>query len=859
MRSKFIVALLICFQVLINAQEKFPFNDPKLSIEERVNDLVSQLTLEEKISQMVYNSPAIKRLGIPEYNWWNEALHGVARNGIATVFPQAIGLAATWDIDLMNRVATVISDEARAKYNQAIKKNKRGIYQGITLWSPNINIFRDPRWGRGMETYGEDPFLTGEMGVQFVKGLQGNDQKYLKTIATAKHFAVHSGPEPERHTFNALISDYDLRETYLPHFKKCVVDGQVYSVMCAYNRFRGDACCGSDPLLKQILRDEWCFKGLVVSDCWAVSDIFNFHKIVKTGEEAAAITVKAGTDLECGNSYPALINSVKHGFIKEEEITTAVKRIFTARFKLGMFDPPELVPFSKITSLDTEENREVALEAAKKSIVLLKNEKNLLPLNKKIKTVAVLGPNANDVEVLLGNYNGFPSQPVTPLQGIKEKLGDAKVIYERGCELAENLPSFEVIGEEFFYTSPECKEKGLIGEYFNNRDLTGKPAFTRVDSKIDFSWWDDAPDPNFDTDNFGVRWSGVLIPPKSGAYALGGYGFNGFRIYLEDSLLVKFDGEFDPAKTYQTVNLVAGKIYKIKMEFYKKMRYSFVQLIWSVPDEDMEKRAIAAAQKADAVILFMGLSPRLEGEEMKVEVKGFKGGDRMTLDLPETQSRFIKKIYALGKPTILVLLNGSALAINWEKKNIPSILETWYPGQAAGTAIADILFGDFNPAGRLPVTFYNSVDQLPPFNDYNMTNRTYRYLKEEPLYPFGYGLSYSKFVYKNLRLSKKKIDECGTVLLSVDVTNKSKIKGEEVIQLYIKAEKDIKLNKALKGFKRVLFNPGETKTVEFIITPDLLTRWIDGKGYSVEKDIYKLSVNPGSKTEKQNEIKLTVY
>ena len=351
----------------------------------------------------------------------------------------------------------------------------------------------------------------------------------------------------------------------------------------------------------------------------------------------------------------------------------------------------------------------------------------------------------------------------------------------------------------------------------------------------------------------------MLIPPKSGAYALGGYGFNGFRIYLEDSLLVKFDGEFDPAKTYQTVNLVAGKIYKIKMEFYKKMRYSFVQLIWSVPDEDMEKRAIAAAQKADAVILFMGLSPRLEGEEMKVEVKGFKGGDRMTLDLPETQSRFIKKIYALGKPTILVLLNGSALAINWEKKNIPAILETWYPGQAAGTAIADILFGDFNPAGRLPVTFYNSVDQLPPFNDYNMTNRTYRYFKEEPLYPFGYGLSYSKFVYKNLRLSKKKIDECGTVLLSVDVTNKSKIKGEEVIQLYIKAEKDIKLNKALKGFKRVLFNPGETKTVEFIITPDLLTRWIDGKGYSVEKDIYKLSVNPGSKTEKQNEIKLTVY
>jgi beta-glucosidase len=858
MKQKILFVFFICISSIAFAQDTAIYKNPNLPVEQRVNDLVSKMTLEEKVSQMVYNSVAIKRLGIPEYNWWNEALHGVARNGIATVFPQAIGLAATWDTALMYRVSTVISDESRAKYNEALSRNKHGIYQGITLWSPNINIFRDPRWGRGMETYGEDPYLTGEMGVQFVKGLQGNDPKYLKTIATTKHFAVHSGPESERHTFNALISDYDLRETYLPHFEKCIVEGKVYSIMCAYNRFRGDACCGSDPLLKEILRDEWGFKGLIVSDCWAVPDMYNTHKIVKTPEEAASKAVKSGTDLECGNAYPSLVNAVKEGLIKEDDIDISVKRVFTARFKLGMFDPPEMVPYSKLNEVDTKTDKATALDAAEKSIVLLKNKNNLLPLKKNIKTIAVLGPNANDVEVLLGNYNGFPSSPVTPLQGIKEKLKNTNVIYERGCDLAENLPSFEIIDDSYLYTSADKKEHGLLGEYYDNKDLNSEPSFKRIDKNIDFGWWDGAPDPKFDPDNYGVRWSGVLVPGKSGQYALGGYGFNGFKIYLEDTLLVQFDGEFDPVKTYKLVNLTAGKAYKIKIEFYKNLRYAFMQFIWNAPDNNMEQRAIDAVKKADEVVMVMGLSPRLEGEEMKVDVKGFKGGDRLTLDLPETQTNFIKKIYALGKPVVLVLLNGSAVSVNWENENIPAIVEAWYPGQAAGTAIANVLFGDYNPAGRLPVTFYKSVSQLPAFNNYSMTGRTYRYFKGKPLYPFGFGLSYTTFSYKNLKLAKKILHKNDSTIVSVEVSNKGKIKGEEVVQLYVKAKHDTQTVKTLKGFERISLEPGETKIVKFKITPDKLSRWIDEKGFLVEPDNYNIMIGSSSAMQDLQKIDLAV-
>jgi len=858
MTLRTLLLLALALPVTLPGAERAPYMDPRLPVEARVNDLVGRMTLEEKVSQMVYNSPAIERLGIPEYNWWNESLHGVARNGIATVFPQAIGMAATWDTQLMHRIATVISDEARAKYNIAVARNKRGIYQGITLWSPNINIFRDPRWGRGMETYGEDPYLTGEMGVQFVKGLQGNDPTYLKTIATPKHLAVHSGPEPDRHTFNAVVDDYDLRETYLPHFKKCIIDGKAHSIMCAYTRFRGQACCGSDLLEQKILREEWGFTGLMVSDCWAVPDMYNYHKIVASQQEAAAVAVKSGTDLECGNSYPTLVQGVKDAMILEAQLDVSLRRVFTARFMLGMFDPAENVPFSQLRAFDTKENKRTALEAARKSIVLLKNDGNLLPLKKSLKNVAVLGPNANDVEVLLGNYNGFPSQPVTPLAGIRAKLKNANVVYERGCELAEGMPSFEVVGESFLYTSADRKHRGLTGEYFADREFKGKPAFTRIDRNIDAAWWDGAPDPSFDPDNFGVRWSGVLVPKKTGTYVLGGYGFNGFRIYVEDTLFVKFDGEFDPNKTYANLQLTAGAAYRIRVEFYKKLRYSFMQLIWNTPDENLEQRAIAAAKKADVVVMVMGLSPRLEGEEMKVEVKGFHGGDRMTLDLPETQSSLIKKVRALGKPVVLVLVNGSAVSVNWEKANIPAIVEAWYPGQAGGTAIADVLFGDVNPSGRLPVTFYTGVEQLPDFRDYNMTNRTYRYFRGEPLYPFGYGLSYTSFAYANLRPAKQSFGAQDSTVVTVDVTNTGRADGEEVVQLYVKAHGDAKPVKTLKGFRRVALKQGETKTVAFTIAPETLSRWIDGMGFTVEPDTYTVFVGGSSAAKDLHTTELVV-
>lgn len=857
-----IMFLFLVLAFIMPAQQKPKYLDTRLSFEERADDLVSRMTLEEKVSQMVYTAPAIPRLGIAEYNWWNECLHGVARNGLATVFPQAIGLAATWDRDLIYYVGTVISDEARAKYNDALKNNKHGIYQGLTFWSPNINIFRDPRWGRGMETYGEDPFLTGQIGTQFVKGLQGNDPKYLKVVSTAKHFAVHSGPEPDRHVFNAFVSEYDLRETYLPAFKTLVQEAGVYSVMCAYNRFRDYACCGSNELIERILRKEWKFKGYMVSDCWAVSDIYQFHKIVPTKEEASALSVKAGTDLECGNAFPSLVTAVKKNLITEKEIDVAVKRLFVARMKLGQFDPPEQVPYSKIglSKLDSKENKQTALDAARKSIVLLKNDNNTLPLKKNLKNIAVIGPNANDVEILYGNYNGYASNPVTPLQGLKKKLPNTKIVYEKGCELAEGIPAFDLIPESAIYKSADKKEHGFTAEYFDNKEFKGEPVLKRTDKQINFNWWSKSPLKNNTSGAFSVRWSGYIIPEKSGKYAIGGYGLDGFKIFFSDSLLVKFHGDHEASKAYRSVILDAGKAYKVKIEYDCSQRSSFMQFIWSVPESGIEERALTAAKKADVVIMFMGLSPRLEGEEMDVKVKGFSGGDRTSLDLPETQENLMRKIYALGKPTVLVLLNGSAVSINWANENIPAIVEAWYPGQAAGNAIADVLFGDYNPGGRLPVTFYKSVDQIPAFTDYGMKGRTYRYFTGDVLYPFGYGLSYSNFEYKNVRLQKEKISDNEQVYLYADITNKGKIKGDEIVQLYIKG-KGLQANdavKSLKGFEKVTLKPNETKTVKFQVTPQMLTVYNEKLGYTVEKRTYELMVGPSSAEKGAKTVKLVV-
>jgi len=656
MKAFFLLAAVALAQPPADA----PFLNPDLSPEKRAADLVSRLTLEEKVLQMQNAAPAIPRLGIPKYEWWNEALHGVARAGRATVFPQAIGLAATWDTDLMKRIADVISTEARAKYNEAIRNDQHGRYQGLTFWSPNINIFRDPRWGRGQETYGEDPYLTGRMAVAFIQGMQGTDPHYYKVIATAKHYAVHSGPEPSRHSFDVAPSARDLNETYLPAFRAAMVEAKAYSIMCAYNRVDGVPACANTDLLVKRLRGEWGFHGYVVSDCGAIADIYRGHKYKATAAEASAVAVKAGTDLTCGNEYRSLVDAVKNGLITEAEIDQSLERLFVARFKLGMFDPPERVPWSKIpfSEVDSPEHRQLALEAARKSIVLLKNETGVLPLKASVKKIAVIGPSADDAEALLGNYNGLSSKHVAPLEGIRRQ-------FEKSAEVRS---------------------------------------------------------------------------------ALGAAYTEGTEAQLAE--------------------------------------------------------AVQLAKDSDVTVAFVGLNPKLEGEEMRVKIPGFAGGDRTDLNLPAPQERLLDAAFATGKPVIVVLTSGSAVAINSARERAAAVLTEWYNGEEAGTAIAETLAGLNNPSGRLPVTFYKSVDQLPPFEDYSMNGRTYRYFEGEPLWPFGYGLSYSKFEYTAPRVRGKSV--------AVRVKNASSREGDAVVQLYLRSPEP-----QLVGFQRVHLKAGESREVQF--------------------------------------------
>ncbi|MEX1275726.1 MAG: glycoside hydrolase family 3 C-terminal domain-containing protein [Bacteroidota bacterium] len=815
-----------------------------------MDDLVGRMTLDEKAKQTLYNAPAIERLGVPGYNWWNEALHGVARAGRATVFPQAIGLAAMWDSGLMFRVATAISDEARAKHHDAARKGRRGIYEGLTFWSPNINIFRDPRWGRGMETFGEDPYLTGRLAVEFVKGMQGDHPYYFKTIATPKHFAVHSGPEPERHVFDAVVGERDLRETYLPAFRMAVVDGKAYSVMCAYNRFRGAPCCGSDHLLEKILRGEWGFDGYVVSDCWAIQDFYQYHEVVGSAPEAAAMALRAGTDLNCGVTYDSLGTAIQQGLVSEELLDRSVKRLFRARFRLGMFDPTKRVPFADtpIEVNDSEQHRQLALEAAHKSIVLLKNDGGLLPLSKNIRSIAVIGPNADEVEVLLGNYNGTPSEPVTLLEGIRKKVdASTTVFFSRGCEIAEKIPFFDVVPPSALAVETEgVRISGLKGEYFRNTVFSGAPALVRVDPSIDFTWWEGPPGPSVEADSFSVRWTGWLIPSISGAYDLGVTVLGEFRLFLDDSLVTEVSALHGTRTQTKRMDFEAGVPRRIRVEYWDRRADGIVKLVWSPPHPSLEEEALAAARKADVVVLVLGLSPRLEGEEMPISIPGFAGGDRTDIRMPEVQEKLMKRIAGLGKPVALILLNGSALGIEWAAEHIPAIVEAWYPGQAAGTALADVLFGDYNPAGRLPVTFYRSVDQLPPFNDYAMAGRTYRYFSGEPLFPFGYGLSYTTFEYSNLQ-TPRVVQAGGGIEVTVDVRNSGLKVGEEVVQLYVT---DIEASvpvpvRSLQGFKRVRLSPGEGTRVTFSLEPRQLSL-IDPAGRRMlEPGIFEISVGGG--------------
>lgn len=682
----------------------FPFNNPDLPLNERVQDLISRLTLEEKVSQTLHTAPAIPHLGIPSYNWWNECLHGVARAGTATVFPQAIGLAASWNEALMWEVAHATSTEARAKHHAALRRGNHAQYFGLTFWSPNINIFRDPRWGRGHETYGEDPFLTGRLGVSFVRGLQGSDETYLKTAACAKHYAVHSGPETDRHTFDAQVSRKDLYETYLPAFQALVEEAQVESIMGAYNRTNGEVCCGSQLLLDDILRGEWKFQGHVVSDCGAVCDFHLHHKVTRNAVESAALALNRGCDLNCGETFASLGEAVRHGLLEEAVLDRALTRLFTTRFKLGMFDPPERVPYAAFPEqvVNSPQHRRLALHAAHESIVLLKND-GLLPLDReKINSILVVGPNAATTDVLLANYNGLNPQLTTILEGLCGKV-------HPGCGV--NL--------------------------IDGCGLTGSS--------------------------------------KDGFNAVGWY-----------------------------------------------------------------------AHEADVIVAVMGLSPRVEGEEGDAAASD-GGGDRLKITLPGVQEELLQHLTTFGKPVILVLMNGSAVAINWAQQHLPAIVEAWYPGQEGGTAVADVLFGDYNPGGRLPVTFYKSLEDVPDFRDYNMTGRTYRYFEGEPLYPFGHGLSYTKFAYSDAAVTPAQPGVNDDVRLQVTVTNTGKRAGDEVVQVYLTnltapAPQPVR---ALKAFQRIRLSRGQKNVVELELPAAAWAR-IDDNGKAVlEPGEWRVTVGGG--------------
>ena len=830
--NKKIAALLVVFSVAIpitlfaqQSPSEPAYKDPQLPIEQRVNDLISRMTVEEKASQLVHTAGAIPRLGIPEYNWWNEGLHGVARAGIATVFPQAIGMAATFDEPLVHQIAGVIGTEFRAKYYATLHKDgSSDWFRGLTVWSPNINIFRDPRWGRGQETYGEDPFLTSRLGVAFVSGLQGSDPKYLKTVATPKHFAVHSGPESTRHTVDVQASRHDMEDTYLPAFRATVMEGKAESVMCAYNSLNSQPACANTTLLDEHLRSDWGFQGYVVTDCGAMRDVFEGHHFAKSLEEAAATIFKSGTDNVCG--YPpdhvgeeedAILKALQQGLLPEADADRALRRLFTARFKLGMFDPPSRVPYTQIAPAenDTEAHRQLALRAARESVVLLKNKDSFLPLKKAYSTIAVIGPNAESLDALEGNYNGTPSKPVTILDGIRKRFSQSKVSYVQGSGLIG--PVTKAVPADVLYTDASRKQHGFKAQYFSNIKLEGTPVLTRIDKTVDFFWGFAGVSAKL-SNNYSVRWTGTIVPSESGDYIVGFIGQDGYRVWLNGNLIVEDWTTHRPSTTEtKAVHLEKGHAYPIKIEYFQTIRGAEARLVWGIPERE-KQNALSAARTADLVIMVLGLSARVEGEQMKIHADGFAGGDRTRIDLPAFQQELLEQIHALGKPTVLVLLNGSALAVNWANENLPAILEAWYPGEEGGTAVAEALAGDFSPGGRLPVTFYKSVDQLPAFEDYSMAKRTYRYFDGEPLYPFGFGLSYTSFVYSNPQVDKANITADGAATISVDVTNRGTMAGDEVVQLYFThAGVAGAPLRSLAGFQRVHLERGQKKTVSFTV------------------------------------------
>jgi beta-glucosidase len=831
--NKQLAAFVFAFSIngMLLAQQGPAYLDTHLPAEQRAADLVHRMTLEEKASQLVNQARAIPRLNVPSYDWWSEALHGVAREGV-TEFPEPIGLAATFDTPGIHQMATVIGTEGRVKNAMAVKANggHSDIFEGLDFWAPNINIFRDPRWGRGQETYGEDPFLTARMGVAYVTGMQGDDPRYYRAISTPKHYDVHSGPESTRHTADVTVSKHDEMDTYLPAFRAAVTEGKADSVMCAYNSINGQPACANQFLLQDQLRDKWAFKGYVVSDCGAVVDIYRNHHYQPTQAQASAISLKRGMDNECvdftfkvkdDHDYKPYLDAVKEGYLTEADIDTAVIRLFTARMKLGMFDPPSMVPYTKIDSseLNSAAHRDMARKLANESMVLLKND-GTLPL-KAGQKIAVIGPLANQTKVLLGNYNGTPTHTVSVLEGIRKEFPRAQIEFEAGTQFlghdaaavpASALSHNGTPGVTVSYSKLDMSDINAV---------TGTKAVAESTVPVVDVSAQAIPAAAANIRPLSIHWDGALTASETADYNLGLKGNGFFRVTLDGkNVTSSYGGDPDEAKLGR-VHLEAGKPAQLHVEYTPPEKGEpIAKLVWAKVDLTPKPEAIAAAKRADVVVAVLGISSELEGEEMQVSEPGFTGGDRTSIDLPKPEEDLLEELVATGKPVVLVMTNGSALAVNWAKDHANAILDAWYPGEEGGTAVAETLSAKNNPAGRLPVTFYTGVDQLPPFASYAMQGRTYRYFEGAPLYPFGYGLSYTTFSYSGLKVAERSVAAGQPLAVEVTVTNTGKLAGDEVAQLYLTFPpvKGAPL-RALRGFQRVHLKPGEAQRLRFELKP----------------------------------------
>jgi beta-glucosidase len=855
---RFLISIVVVLAVgALNAQDAAQpaYLNPALPAQQRAADLVRRMTVEEKVTQLVNQARAVPRLNVPDYDWWSEALHGVARDG-TTEFPEPVGLAATFDTDAIHRMAIVVGTEGRASYVRGMRDGHSDIFEGLDFWAPNINIFRDPRWGRGQETYGEDPFLTARMGVAFVTGMQGDDPKYYRVISTPKHYAVHSGPESTRHMADVKVSKHDEVDTYLPAFRATVTEGKAGSVMCAYNSINGQPACVNEFLLQDQLRGKWGFQGYVVSDCDAVINIFRDHHFTKTQPEASALAVHRGMDNECidfakvkdDHDYKPYLDAYTQGILKESEIDTALVRLFTARVKLGMFDPPEMVPYSTIDEkeLGTAEHRAMAHTLANEAMVLLKND-GTLPLKPGPLKIALIGPLADQTKYLLGNYNGVPTHSVSVLEGLKVEFPEAQVSFVPGTQFLRN--DGDTVPASAFTTSygqPHLKLEFATGEIFG-----GKPTVlaTRDVTTVDLKTEDI---PQEATGKYPVRaeWNGFLMPTETGEYSIGVRFQAGFaRVLVNEKPVAQgWAGADDVGETkVGHIHLEEGKKVSLKVDYSKTTAGPIrAKMIWSKYDPKPSPEAIAAAKAADVIVAVLGITSELEGEQMPVSEEGFKGGDRTSIDLPKPEEELLEAVTATGKPVVLILANGSALAVNWAKEHANAILESWYAGEEGGAAIAETLSGKNNPAGRLPVTFYTGVDQLPPFEDYAMKGRTYRYFEGKPLYPFGYGLSYTTFSYSGLTLPKRAIKAGDPLTAEVTVTNTGKRDGDEVTQLYLEFPHIAGAPlRALRGFKRVHLKVGESQTVQFELRDRDFSMVTEAGAPIVAKGKYSVSVGGG--------------